>query len=373
MDPHLAELSRAIDNAELSMASGDGPGALRAADVILADPLIDQVPHVRRAALQVRAGALEVTGDLNGAIAVLEDLTATPSADASWLRALIALTRCCSNSGDHPRAIKVGEQARPKIEELGIDGLTEAIQLTVTTAGAHLNHGDTGQAMRTCMLALEAAELHGSVVGKASAYWNASNVEAARGATGKAIDLARKALAHFEVSDDNRNLARLRLAIANLHLLENPPNAEATLEILTTLERGLSWSGASAWDISYLHLLRGRAHLVLGDRETALECAEKVMETKPTGGPTLEAQSLVLKGRIAFGGGDRARARTLFQAGVHVLTAAGADKGAAQVWFELAHLLAEVGDHEGAVQAFRSAGASTGLRLPTRANGALRH
>lgn len=367
----VQELQLAVDYAELSVASGDGPGALKAIDGILADSLIEQVPHIRRAALQVRAGGLEITGDLNNAIVVLEDLTATPTADASWLKALIALTRCYSNSGDHARAISVGEQAKARIEELGLDGLTEAIQLTVTTAGAYLNQGDTGQAMRTCMRALEAAEQHGSVVGKASAYWNASNVEAARGATGNAIGLARKALAFFEVSDDNRNLARLRLAVANLHLLEDPPNAEAVLEILSTLERELNWSGASAWDISYMHLLRGRAHLILGDRETALECAEKVMETKPTGGPTLEAQSLVLKGRIAFGNGDRDHARTLFQAGVHILTASGADKGAAQLWFELADLLAEVGDHEGAVQAFRSAGASTGLRLPARANVAL--
>ncbi len=360
------ELRLALDYAELSLASGEGTAALQAVDVLVADPALESVPSLLRAARQVRAGALENTGDLDGAILLLEDLTANPSPDASWLKALIALSRCYRESGDFPRAIGVGEQARKMIEDLGIDGLTEAIQLTVTTAGAYHAQGDTDQAMRVCMRALEAAEKHESLVGKASAYWNASIVEASRGATQAAIDLARKALTLFEMGDDHRNLARLRSTVANLHLLQDPPEPEATLEILSTLEREMNWSSASAWDISYLHLLRGRAHLLLGDHEAAEEAAERVMETKPTGAPTHEAQSHVLKGRVAFTRGDHDTARQHFQAGVHALTAAGADRDAAQLWFELADLLADVGDHEGALQAFRSAGASTGLRLPTR-------
>lgn len=360
------ELRLALDYAELSLASGDGRAALQAVDVLVADPALEAIPSLLRAARQVRAGALENTGNLDEAILLLEDLTANPSPDASWLKALIALSRCYRESGDFPRAIGVGEQARKVIEDLGIDGLTEAIQLTVTTAGAYHAQGDTDQAMRVCMRALETAEKHESMAGKASAYWNASIVEASRGATQAAIDLARKALALFEMGDDHRNLARLRSTVANLHLLQDPPEPEATLEILSTLEREMNWSSASAWDISYLHLLRGRAHLLLGDHDAAEAAADRVMETKPTGAPTHEAQSLVLKGRVAFTRGDHDTARKHFQAGVHALTAAGADRDAAQLWFELADLLAEVGDDQGALEAFRSAGASTGLRLPTR-------
>ena len=45
-----------------------------------------------------------------------------------------------------------------------------------------------------------------------------------------------------------------------------------------------------------------------------------------------------------------------------LLTGAGADRGAAQLWFELADLLEDVGDVEAAREAYRSAAASTGLR-----------
>lgn len=367
----VQELRLAVDYAELSLVSGDGAGALKAVDKVLADEATANVPPVLRAAKQVRALALENVGDLDAAIVLLEDLTSEPTPDANWLKALIALTRCHTHNSDFQRAIAVGEQAQSIIDDLGIGGLTEAIQLTVTTAGAYLNLGDHNAAMRACMRALETAETYDSAIGRASAYWNASNIEADRGSTDAAVELARKALSLFELSDDNRNLARLRSTVANLYLIQDPPDAAAALDFLETHENDLTWSGGSVWDIAYVHLLRGRAHFMLGDHDRARESADKVLEHKPSDSPALEAQGIVLQGRIAFAEGDSKRARELYQAGVLALTAAGADRVAAQLWFELADLLAEVGDHEGAVQAFRSAGASTGLRLPTRGASAL--
>jgi Tfp pilus assembly protein PilF len=46
---------------------------------------------------------------------------------------------------------------------------------------------------------------------------------------------------------------------------------------------------------------------------------------------------------------------------VLVLTRIGADRSAAQLWFELASLLEEVGEFDSARDAYRSAAASTGL------------
>ncbi len=367
----VQELRLAVDYAELSLVSGDGAAALKAVDKVLADEAVANVPPVLRAAKQVRAGALEVTGDLDAAIVLLEDLTSTPEPDANWLKALIALSRCYRDNGDFARAISVGEQAQATIDELGLSGLTEAIQLTVTTAGAYLAQDDNSKAMQICLRALEAAEKHDSAIGKASAYWNASIAEAQRGATSAAIELAQKALRYFEASDDNRNLANLRMQIGNLYLQQDPPDADGALAILGTMEQELTWSGGSASDLSFLQLLLGRAHLLRGDFDLAHTCADRAIELRPATESILEAHALVLKGRIAFATGDRDGARSLFQSGVLALTAVGADRTAGQLWFELADLLAEVGDHEGAVQAFRSAGASTGLRRSSGASAAL--
>ncbi|NHA00595.1 helix-turn-helix transcriptional regulator [Nocardioides sp. W3-2-3] len=46
-------------------------------------------------------------------------LTAQPSPDANWLKALIALSRCYRDSGEHARAIAVGEEAQTIIDESG--------------------------------------------------------------------------------------------------------------------------------------------------------------------------------------------------------------------------------------------------------------
>lgn len=362
------ELQLAVDHAELALVSGDAETALAAVEAVLANPLAEKVPDLRRAARQVQAGALERGGDLDAAIIVLEDLVADPSPDARWLKALIALARCYRDSGEYARAIGVGDRAASIIEELGLEGLTEAIQLTVTVAAAHLFSGDTGTAMRTCMRAVEAADKHGSIIGKASAYWNASVVEATRGQTASAIELARKALAMFELSDDHQSLAKLRSQIANLHLMQDPPDAAMALEMLEKVELEMNWSGVPAWDVAFMQILRAKAQFLLGDFDATRASLEKAAEHKPTDAPLLEAQILVLHGRLAFAGGDHVEARRRFQAGVLTLTAAGVDRGAAQLWFELAELLTQVGDTEGAMQAFRSAGASTGLRLPSVTN-----
>ncbi len=356
------ELQVALDHAELSLASGDAAAALAGADRVLSE-----LDHLRgtamiRTAQYVRAIALEKVGDLEGAIYVFEDLTSEPVADASWLRALIALSRCYRDSGDLARAIAVGDRAAALIDDLGVGGLTEAIQLTITVAGAQALQGDTGYALRTCMRALESAEAVNSPVAKASAYWNASVIESTRGASDAALGLARKAMAHFELGEDSRNLAKLRAEIANLQLLLDPPDPAGALETLDRAERELAWSSASAFDIANQLLTRSRAHFLLGETAEAAAALTKSVETSPPDAPVLRASTLVLQGQVAAAEGRIDDARTLYQQAVGDLTAVGADKDAAQLWFELGALLTEVGETAAALDAYRRAGASTGLR-----------
>jgi tetratricopeptide (TPR) repeat protein len=323
-----------------------------------------QLPDLRRAAQQVRARALETVGDLNGAIVALEQLTSTPVADASWLRALIALSRCYRDSGDLDRAIAVGERATKIIEDLGIQGLTEAIQLTVTIAAAYHDRGDVDHAKRLCMRALDDAEKYDSPIAKASAYWNASTIEAAaHGATPAAVDMSKKALALFELGEDNRNLVRLRAEVADLQLAQDPPDAAAALETLDRAEGELAGSGASAWDMAYVRLMRARAQVLLGAMTEALASVDRGLEVAPKPAPYLEASAASIRGQVAASEGRLDDARAHYREAVYSATAVGSDHNAAQLWFELANLLAELGDHEGAVQAFRSAAASTGFRM----------
>lgn len=363
----LWELRGLVDQAELALASGNAERALATADQALATLGEIGLPDLHQAALHVRAGALEAMGELSGAIAILEELTARPVAETIWLKDLIALSRCRRDAGDLPGAIAAGEDAFETIEELGMSGTTEAIQLTVTVAAAYAIGGDLGHALRMCKVAIDAADRFDLPIAKASAYWNASRVEDLRGDTAAAVALATEALALFELGDDTRNLGKLRSQLAYLMLKLDPPDAAGALDALTRAERELAWSAASAFEVAAELDTRSRAHLLLGEHAEALEHVRRSEEVAPAEAPSLRASATAMRGRIAAARGRLDEARALYRTAAQILTGMGADRGAAQLWFELGTLFAEIGDSDGALDAFKRAAASTGLRsIPVR-------
>ena len=78
--------------------------------------------------------------------------------------------------------------------------------------------------------------------------------------------------------------------------------------------------------------------------------------------PLAAADAKAIEGQAAAAAGDALAARLCYQAAVMHLTGVGADRDAAELWFELAGLLETIGDHDAARAAYRSAAASTGLR-----------
>lgn len=358
------EIELALDYAELAAASGDAAGALQQSEAVLAGLTETSPRALRRRAEHVRALALESNGRIDEAIIALEDLTAAPSADPMWLRELIALSRCYRETGEFSRAVAVGERASETITKLGIEGLTEAIQLTVTVAAAYMQSGDTEHAKRMCLRAIAAAERYGSPIAQASGYWNASLIESRNGDHLAALGLAKKAIALFELGEDSRNLGRLRAQIASMELRATPPDIEAARTGLEQAAREMAWSAAGPVDLAGLHLVQARAELLGGDIAAAREHIVKSSDLARDLAPTIHAEALVLHGRIAASDGAMQEARERYQEAVAVLTAVGADRQAAQLWFELGALLREAGDTDAAMDAFQCASISTGLFAP---------
>jgi tetratricopeptide (TPR) repeat protein len=358
------EMELALDYAELALASGDAASALKQVKKVLGE-LTETAPAVlRRRAEHVRALSLESTGLIDQAIIALEDLTATPTPDPIWLRELIALSRCYRETGEFSRAIAVGEQAAATIEKLGIEGLTEAIQLSVTVAGAYMQSGDIEQAKRMCLRAIAAAERYDSPIAQASGYWNASLIESRNGDHVAALGLAKKAIALFELGEDSRNLGRLRAQIASMELKATPPDIDAARAALAQAAREMEWSAAGPLDLAGLHLVQARTELLAGSIPAARDHIRTSVDLARGVAPLIHAEALVLHGRIAAGEGDMDEARDLYQQAVAVLTGVGADRDAAQMWFELGGLLREAGEVDAALDAFQRASISTGLFAP---------
>lgn len=363
---HVLELRAEIDQAELSLASGEALAALDRIELLLMRLEADAPAVVRTSAMRVKAFALEATGKLDAAIVALEDLAAVPSSDPAWLRTLIALSRCYRDSGDLDRAIEVADRAQESIVELGLEGLTEAIQLTMTAVGAYILRGDVDHAMRLCLRAIEAAERYDSAVGKASAYWNASLIEIRRGNHQQALEMSQRALALFELGDDARNISRLRVQVANLQMKQDPPAPQAALELLGKAEIESAWAPVTAVDVARQNLATAQAHLLLGDLDTAGAYAAKAREAAGLETPVLLASVQVLQGQLHLQAGDKTAALDSYRAAIASLTGIGADREAAQLWFELGSQMSELGETDAALDAFRRAAASTGLTSPAR-------
>ena len=367
--PHeVDEIRLTLDYAELSLESGEAQEALE--HVHRARTLLDSSPvdGLDERARFLDARALEALGHADDAIDQLEGLVGGAGVSGLMrVRAGIALSRVYRESGDFGRAIDTGERVLADLAESGLDRCDEAVQLTVTLAAAYFERGDSGHAVRICRAALAKAEALGSPTARASAYWNASAMQARRGDILNAAPLAERALALLSEGQDTRNLARLRGELGRLQLALDPPDVEQARQNLEKAAEELAWSSATPIDRAWTQLGLARARFLAGDLPGSRELTVEVHDISDGHAPLAEAEARALEGQTYAAEGDMARAARAYQQAVLVLSAVGADRGAAQLWFDLADLLDQVGLADAARDAYKRAAASTGLRARTTA------
>jgi transcriptional regulator with XRE-family HTH domain len=379
--PEQDEIRLALDFAELSLENGEHAEAeMRAREARDRAYAIVHGDLADRASFLV-ARALESQGHVDDAILELEPLVsgdgggaipreggAIPRAGLPALpriKAAIALSRCYRESGDLSMSIEAGERVLAELEESPLDSTDEAVQLAVTVAGAYHIRGDTGMAIRTCRKAIAKAEKLESPKARASAYWNASIFESERGSVAEAIPLAERALALLAEGQDGRNLAKLRTALADMQLQLDPPDVAAALALLDLAAEELAASSGSVLDVARNDVARARALLLAGDLGAAIDLSSEVHCRVAGQSPLAAADAKLIEGQAAGAAGRPDDAKRAYREAVLLLTSVGADRDAADLWFELAGLLEAMGDLDAARDAYRSAAASTGLRMRT--------
>ncbi|MDO9457036.1 helix-turn-helix domain-containing protein [Nocardioides sp.] len=356
---HFDRLTLELDYAELDLRTGQAEEALTRVDALLAESDVPTSLTVK--ARFVRGQALESIGQLTTAIKTFEDLL-TLSTDALFrIRALLALSRCYREEGDLARACEIGERASVLVSAADLEGSAEGIQLAVTVAAAHFERGDVNFALRMCERAVESAERLESPMARASAYWNSSIVHQRQGNITDALPLAHKAVVLLEQTHDARSMARLRNQLGLLQLQMDPPQVDESLANLERARVDMEFNDASTVDLGRNQLGRARCRLLIGDAEEAERLAEDCFQSMRETSLMLSAEALTVLGQIAATRGEVDTAVGRFQRALVVLEGVGADREAAQLWFELANLLREYGAVDQAMEAFRKAGASTGL------------
>ncbi|WP_182378298.1 helix-turn-helix transcriptional regulator [Nocardioides sp. WS12] len=210
------QLELEVEHAAVALTLGDNTEALTAAADVVARLKNYGDPALLAEAQRVKAQAHYALSDLDSAISILEELTQQLTPDMNTLRALISLCRCYCDRDELARATALGDLAERMATRMGIDGLTETLQLAVVRAEIHLRRGDHQAAAATCRSALEIADADASELAQASAYWHASVSEAlSNGATPAALELAKIALALIDISEGHtcmRHLTRISSA-----------------------------------------------------------------------------------------------------------------------------------------------------------------
>lgn len=355
------EVELALTFVELALESGDAASAVGRSGGVVDRARPTGRSDLLQRALLAHGRALESSGRLEEAIEVLDDLVGLDGTGLTWARGGIALCRCNREAGDLARAVEAGETVRARLTAAGLDGTDESVQLTVTLAAAYHERGDVTVAARLCRDAVRRAEATGSPTARASAYWNASMVVAESGDVGEALPMAERALALLSEGSDGRNLARLRGMLATLQLADDPPQLDAAEENLVRAEAELRSSSASPVDVARNELSRARVSLMRGDPSDAVDRAGQAHREAEGLAPLLAADALSVQGQALHVLGDPA-AVDRYRSAVLVLTGIGADRSAARLWYDLGTLLEASGETAEALDAFRRAAASAGLR-----------
>ncbi len=352
-----------IDHAELSLAGGEAATALSLAREALGSPGLQGVTGGIIRARYVEAAALDALGE-PAAVAALQQLLNDAPESAIRLKSATALCRIWREQGQLERAIAC---AQTQLGTVPADALVteEGIRLSVTLAAALFMAGRTVEAAEVCDRAIAESELLSSPVARASAYWNASAIRAESGDVAEALPLAKRALHLLESTERVRDLGRLRVQLGSIMLRTDPPSLEDAKEQLRLAGLELDWSEASPADRARNALVSAHALLMDGDPDGAREHALEVI-SEADALPLIHVEALILLGQGAWSTGDRETAQDWYRQAIATLTGVGADREAAQVWFEIGTLAAEAGLVPESADAFRRAAASSGLhsRLP---------
>jgi transcriptional regulator with XRE-family HTH domain len=356
------EIRLILDYAELALESGEPRDAAARAKDALERLVGSTLPELTERGRLLHARALEALGQTDEAILELEALLDDRVSGLTRVKAGIALSRAYRESGDLGRATDTGETLLGQLEELGLESCDEAVQLAVTVAAAHFERGDSAHAVRVCKAAIAKAEALDSPTARASAYWNASGMQSRRGQIADAVPLAERALALLSEGQDAKNLARLRAQLGRLQLILDPPAVDEAQRNLERAAADLAWTSAAPVDRAWIQLGLAEARFLSGDLVGTRELTDGVLSLAEGHSPLVEARAKSLEGQTYAAVGEVAEAALAYQEAIHMLSAVGADRDAAQLWFDLAEQLDGIGMADEARDAYRRAAASAGLR-----------
>ncbi|WP_426594434.1 helix-turn-helix domain-containing protein [Cellulomonas sp. McL0617] len=333
-------------------------GLLAATDVSLLD--VDTAARVGLA----RAEALDLAGDLEASIAVLEDVCGTLLAARRYTQAGYAAMRivmALTEFADVHRAVQRGEELLAQLPP-EVASSDEVVRLESTVIWAYIARGDTTYARVRGRQLLERTKRQGTRQAVSSVHWNLAFIDDALGDMDAALVQLDAAIALADTREANRDLPRLRLDRAFLLVSVDPPRAAEALRELDAAQIALEID-ESRVELARAAAVRSRATLLLGDVSAAQRHAVQAVELLGDGVRRDAAAAHEALGDALLAQSSRTEAVKEYRYAAELLDMISSGRSAATLWRRIGDRLRMAGDDdERVVEAYARALAAAGIR-----------
>lgn len=355
----MEDIELALGYARLALENGEVKEARTRFAELLANNNLTGLTTLRQDTEFGLALATEACGALDEAISILIKLSEEELSPERRVEVAMALCRVYRDSERLTEAVEVGE--RMLAGNVRLPWTDSLVELAATLLSAYKDRGDLLRARQFAAELLNAADALGTPRSIVAANWNASNVAYAIGHDEEALPFAERALAVQLEHGQPRNIARMRLAFLHRLLTARPGEAASVRDALRAAVAEFEQSSTSARDRARLHVHLASAEFMTGDFDKAVEHATRAKELFPGLGHALGAEANLLLGRV-YGAVGRSEEASGYAASVRDwLTPLPDSRRSASTWYAAAETMEQIGDSEGAVEAYQRALACAGL------------
>lgn len=355
----MEDIELALGYARLALENGEVAEARTRFEELLGNSNLTGLTALRQDAEFGLALATEAGGDLDRAISILLKLRKEDLAPERGIEVAVALCRAYRESERLTEAVEVGEQMLGGNVRLAWTDLL--VELGATLLAAYLERADLLRARQFAAELLNAADALGTPRSIVAANWNASIVARVTGHGHEAVSFAERAMAVQLEHGQPRNIARMRVALAKTLLRSGTRDAVAVRNMLRAAIAEFEQTSTSTIDRAILHVELACSEYMTGDLDEAVQHAVAGRNLLPEFGNVLGAEANLLLGRIygAVGRVDEGREHTAAVKGW--LAPLPDSRRSASTWYATAETMEQLGDSEGAVEAYRRALACAGV------------
>ncbi|WP_214326770.1 helix-turn-helix domain-containing protein [Nonomuraea sediminis] len=355
----MEDIELALGYARLALENGEISEARTRFAELLADSNLTGLTALRQETEFGLALAAEACGDHEDAINILNRIKAEDISADRQIEVAIALSRAYKESERLTEAVAVAEEiigapTRPVWSDL-------MVELGSALLAAYTMRGDLLRARQFAAELLNAADVLGTPRAIVAANWNAAYVALHTGHAVEALTFAERAMAVQEESGQPRNIARMRSALGSLLARISPDNGPISSATQRRALDELVQTSASRIDQARAQIEIARAQFLSGEYAQAAEHALAGLALLPSVAGTLGAEGslLLAYAHTAVGQQDQAMQHVI---SVRDWLAPMPDTSrSASNWYATADTLEQLGDSEGAVEAYQRALACAGL------------